>query len=180
MRLFFLFPFKISFVIPYENCLICMQYIGDVSWPCLWYLLDWGITEAVSKEKISGLHWWRCCLKTHQLVWLLNSYKPFFSDVDTLHLKKPFITGFSSLWKIYIANDSGIFLYINIIRKYMRSGISIWLDVPLEALAKRITAVGTNSRPLLHEGTEDDYLRVCILPIMIHSESDRIPCSHKL
>ncbi|KAF3527883.1 hypothetical protein DY000_02036201 [Brassica cretica] len=35
--------------------------------------------------------------------------------------------------------------------KYMHKGISIWLDVPLEALAQRIAAVGTNSRPLLHD-----------------------------
>ena len=34
----------------------------------------------------------------------------------------------------------------------MHKGISIWLDVPLEALAQRIAAVGTNSRPLLHDG----------------------------
>ncbi|KAG2240478.1 hypothetical protein Bca4012_022400 [Brassica carinata] len=34
---------------------------------------------------------------------------------------------------------------------YMHKGISIWLDVPLEALAQRIAAVGTNSRPLLHD-----------------------------
>ncbi|KAJ0252436.1 Shikimate kinase 2 [Hirschfeldia incana] len=35
--------------------------------------------------------------------------------------------------------------------RYMHKGISIWLDVPLEALAQRIAAVGTNSRPLLHD-----------------------------
>lgn len=39
----------------------------------------------------------------------------------------------------------------------MRQGISVWLDVPIEALAQRITAVGTNSRPLLHYDKEDAY-----------------------
>ncbi|RZC56787.1 hypothetical protein C5167_015641 [Papaver somniferum] len=35
--------------------------------------------------------------------------------------------------------------------KYMKKhGITVWLDVPLEALATRIAAVGTDSRPLLH------------------------------
>ncbi|KAM7513705.1 hypothetical protein LguiA_003288 [Lonicera macranthoides] len=43
------------------------------------------------------------------------------------------------------------------IGKYMHKGISVWLDVPLEALAHRITSVGTNSRPLLHHGEGDTY-----------------------
>ncbi|KAL8151856.1 hypothetical protein V2J09_021664 [Rumex salicifolius] len=43
--------------------------------------------------------------------------------------------------------------------KYMRSGVSVWLDVPLEALVRRITAVGTHTRPLLHEGPGDAYSR---------------------
>ncbi|KAI8028768.1 hypothetical protein LOK49_LG01G02435 [Camellia lanceoleosa] len=36
-------------------------------------------------------------------------------------------------------------------------GISVWLDVPLEALARRIAAVGTGSRPLLHQEAGDAY-----------------------
>lgn len=42
----------------------------------------------------------------------------------------------------------------------MQNGISIWLDVPLEALASRIAAVGTNSRPLLHQDAGDAYTKV--------------------
>ena len=42
----------------------------------------------------------------------------------------------------------------------MEKGISVWLDVPLEALAQRISAVGTNSRPLLHNDSGDAYDRV--------------------
>lgn len=41
--------------------------------------------------------------------------------------------------------------------KYMKKGITVWLDVPLEALARRIAAVGTNSRPLLHNESGDAY-----------------------
>lgn len=33
----------------------------------------------------------------------------------------------------------------------------MWLDVPLEALARRITSVGTESRPLLHNESGDAY-----------------------
>ncbi|XP_028765966.1 shikimate kinase 1, chloroplastic [Neltuma alba] len=43
--------------------------------------------------------------------------------------------------------------------KYMHKGITVWLDVPLEALARRIAAVGTNSRPLLHYEAGDAYTR---------------------
>ncbi|KAJ1398611.1 Shikimate kinase/Threonine synthase-like 1 [Sesbania bispinosa] len=43
--------------------------------------------------------------------------------------------------------------------KYMHKGISVWLDVPVEALAQRIAAVGTNSRPLLHYEAGDAYTR---------------------
>ncbi|CAN1170398.1 Shikimate kinase 1, chloroplastic [Linum perenne] len=43
--------------------------------------------------------------------------------------------------------------------KYMNKGISVWLDVPLEALAQRIATVGTNSRPLLHEESGDAYTK---------------------
>ncbi|KAK9165692.1 hypothetical protein Scep_000883 [Stephania cephalantha] len=43
--------------------------------------------------------------------------------------------------------------------KYMKNGITVWLDVPLEALARRIAAVGTNSRPLLHDESGDAYTK---------------------
>ena len=34
-------------------------------------------------------------------------------------------------------------------RDYLRDGITVWLDVPVEDLARRVTTVGTESRPLL-------------------------------
>lgn len=44
----------------------------------------------------------------------------------------------------------------------MQKGISVWLDVPLEALARRIASVGTESRPLLHQEEGDAYAKVGI------------------
>ncbi|KAI3930706.1 hypothetical protein MKX01_037152 [Papaver californicum] len=41
--------------------------------------------------------------------------------------------------------------------KYMKPGITVWLDVPLEALATRIAAEGTDSRPLLHHELGDAF-----------------------
>lgn len=51
----------------------------------------------------------------------------------------------------------------------MHKGISIWLDVPLEALAQRIAAVGTNSRPLLHddESGGDPYTVVMLYDLLL-------------
>lgn len=43
----------------------------------------------------------------------------------------------------------------------MKRGVTVWLDVPLEALARRIAAVGTHSRPLLHNDSGDAYTKVC-------------------
>ncbi|KAI8531604.1 hypothetical protein RHMOL_Rhmol11G0149200 [Rhododendron molle] len=43
--------------------------------------------------------------------------------------------------------------------KYMKEGISVYLDVPLDALACRIAAVGTDSRPLLTFESEDAYTK---------------------
>lgn len=45
----------------------------------------------------------------------------------------------------------------------MHKGISIWLDVPLEALAHRIAAVGTGSRPLLHDDESGDTYTAVVL-----------------
>ncbi|KAH0455542.1 hypothetical protein IEQ34_015574 [Dendrobium chrysotoxum] len=46
--------------------------------------------------------------------------------------------------------------------RYMKRGITVWLDVPLEALARRIAAVGTESRPLLHNEPGDPYTKALI------------------
>ncbi|GMP26322.1 hypothetical protein CsSME_00002804 [Camellia sinensis var. sinensis] len=54
----------------------------------------------------------------------------------------------------------GVICFIFIFRKHMQKGISVWLDVPLEALARRIAAVGTGSRPLLHQEAGDAYSKV--------------------
>lgn len=58
----------------------------------------------------------------------------------------------------------------------MHKGITVWLDVPLEALARRITAVGTRSRPLLHYEAGDTYTRVIIFRAFLASP----PFTHNL
>jgi shikimate kinase len=47
--------------------------------------------------------------------------------------------------------------------KYMKKGLSVWLDVPLDALARRIAQVGTASRPLLDQPSSDPYTAVVTL-----------------
>ncbi|CAA7044842.1 unnamed protein product [Microthlaspi erraticum] len=75
----------------------------------------------------------------------------FFRGKETDALKN-----LSLMYQVVVSTGGGAVIRpIN--WKYMHKGISIWLDVPLEALAHRIAAVGTNSRPLLHDDSGDAY-----------------------
>ncbi|GAU19723.1 hypothetical protein TSUD_78490 [Trifolium subterraneum] len=75
----------------------------------------------------------------------------FFRDKETEALNK-----LSLMHKLVISTGGGAVVRpIN--WKYMHKGVSVWLDVPVEALAKRIAAVGTGSRPLLHDEAGDAY-----------------------
>ncbi|KAL3818851.1 hypothetical protein ACJIZ3_004756 [Penstemon smallii] len=75
----------------------------------------------------------------------------FFRDNETKVLQK-----LSSMHRLVVSTGGGA-----VVRptnwRHMQKGISVWLDVPLEALARRITAVGTVSRPLLHHDYGDPY-----------------------
>ncbi|XP_062095733.1 shikimate kinase 1, chloroplastic-like [Humulus lupulus] len=48
----------------------------------------------------------------------------------------------------------------NVNWKYMQKGITVWLDVPLDELAQRISAVGSGSRPLLPNESGDRYSKI--------------------
>uniref|UniRef100_A0A453D9Z6 Shikimate kinase n=1 Tax=Aegilops tauschii subsp. strangulata TaxID=200361 RepID=A0A453D9Z6_AEGTS len=64
----------------------------------------------------------------------------------------------SSMHRLIVATGGGAVIRpIN--WSYMRKGLTIWLDVPLDALARRIAAVGTASRPLLHQESGDPYAK---------------------
>ncbi|CAN1250170.1 Shikimate kinase 1, chloroplastic [Linum perenne] len=77
----------------------------------------------------------------------------FFRDKETEALKELSISN-----RLVVSTGGGAVIRpIN--WKYMNKGISVWLDVPLEALAQRIATVGTDSRPLLHEESGDAYTK---------------------
>ncbi|KAJ4790142.1 Shikimate kinase [Rhynchospora pubera] len=77
----------------------------------------------------------------------------FFRDIESQVLKD-----LSTMKRLVVATGGGA-----VVRpvnwRYMKEGISIWLDVPLEALARRIAAVGTASRPLLDQESGDPYTK---------------------
>ncbi|XP_058731445.1 shikimate kinase 1, chloroplastic [Vicia villosa] len=75
----------------------------------------------------------------------------FFRDRETEALHK------MSLMRKFVISTGGGAVLRPINWKYMHKGVSVWLDVPVDALAKRIAAVGTNSRPLLHDEAGDAY-----------------------
>ncbi|XP_077224229.1 shikimate kinase 1 [Tasmannia lanceolata] len=77
----------------------------------------------------------------------------YFRDNETEVLE-----GLSSMCRLVVATGGGAVIRpIN--WKYMKKGITVWLDVPLEALARRIAAVGTDSRPLLNHESGDAYTK---------------------
>ncbi|KAK3159101.1 hypothetical protein QOZ80_2AG0145710 [Eleusine coracana subsp. coracana] len=75
----------------------------------------------------------------------------FFRDNESNVLRD-----LSSMRRLVVATGGGA-----VIRpvnwKYMKKGLSVWLDVPLDALARRIAKVGTASRPLLDQPSGDPY-----------------------
>ncbi|XP_062007114.1 shikimate kinase 1, chloroplastic-like [Rosa rugosa] len=75
----------------------------------------------------------------------------FFRDKETEALRK------LSMMQRYVVSTGGGAVVRPVNWKCMQKGISVWLDVPLEALAQRIADVGTGSRPLLHQGPGDAY-----------------------
>ncbi|KZV25979.1 Shikimate kinase, chloroplast precursor [Dorcoceras hygrometricum] len=78
----------------------------------------------------------------------------FFRDSETEALEK-----LSSMHRLVVSTGGGAVIRpIN--WRYMQQGISVWLDVPLDALARRIAAVGTDSRPLLEQESGDPYSKV--------------------
>ncbi|XP_011100897.1 shikimate kinase, chloroplastic-like isoform X2 [Sesamum indicum] len=78
----------------------------------------------------------------------------FFRDNETEVLQK-----LSSMHRHVVSTGGGAVIRpIN--WRHMQKGISIWLDVPVEVLAQRIMAVGTDSRPLLHQESGDPFSRI--------------------
>ncbi|XP_059641030.1 shikimate kinase, chloroplastic-like [Cornus florida] len=85
---------------------------------------------------------------------IFNLYgESFFRNSETEVLQK------LSLMQRLVVSTGGGAVVRPMNWKHMKKGISVWLDVPLEALARRIAAVGTGSRPLLHRESGDAYAK---------------------
>nr|AFK43283.1 unknown [Lotus japonicus] len=101
-------------------------------------------SDALVEEEVGG----------NSVADIFNLYgESFFRDKETEALHK------LSMMHRHIVSTGGGAVMRPINWKYMHKGISVWLDVPVEALAQRIAAVGTNSRPLLHYEAGDAYTR---------------------
>ncbi|XP_010261105.1 PREDICTED: shikimate kinase, chloroplastic isoform X2 [Nelumbo nucifera] len=93
-----------------------------------------------------------------------NYSESFFRDNESEVLRK-----LSLMHQLVVATGGGAVVRpIN--WKYMRHGITVWLDVPLEALARRIAAVGTDSRPLLHDESGDAYTKALMRLSLLSEE----------
>uniref|UniRef100_A0A7C9DJ98 shikimate kinase n=1 Tax=Opuntia streptacantha TaxID=393608 RepID=A0A7C9DJ98_OPUST len=88
----------------------------------------------------------------------------FFRDKETEVLEK-----LSQMHRLVVSTGGGAVIRpIN--WRHMRGGISVWLNVPLECLARRISAVGTDSRPLLHGESGDAYSKALARLEMLFEE----------
>ncbi|XP_076898947.1 shikimate kinase, chloroplastic-like [Bidens hawaiensis] len=78
----------------------------------------------------------------------------FFRDnkIEALHKLS------SMRWLIISTGGGAVVRPIN--WKYMHNGIIVFIDVPLDALAQRLTAISTASRPLLHHASGDAYTQL--------------------
>ncbi|KAM6557291.1 hypothetical protein CsatB_004310 [Cannabis sativa] len=81
----------------------------------------------------------------------------FFRDKETEVLRQ------LSLMRCVVVSTGGGAVVRNINWKYMQKGITVWLDVPLDALTQRISAVGTGSRPLLPNESGDIYSKKIVI-----------------
>jgi shikimate kinase len=94
----------------------------------------------------------------------------FFRDNESEVLRD-----LSTMHRLVVATGGGAVIRpIN--WKYMKQGISVWLDVPLDALARRIAAVGTASRPLIDQESGDPYTKAFAkLTALFEQRSDAYP-----
>ncbi|KAK1397858.1 hypothetical protein POM88_007721 [Heracleum sosnowskyi] len=137
---------------------------------CVKYLVTYlTITEDVLRERFSeygnistvvvmkdsaGVSYFQ--LKSYYLAKIMdnrptNNYLMF--GFNSMVLQK-----LSSMQRLVVSTGGGAVIRpIN--WRHMQKGFSVWLDVPVEALARRITSVGTESRPLLHNKSGDAYAK---------------------
>ncbi|GMI99396.1 shikimate kinase 1 [Hibiscus trionum] len=78
----------------------------------------------------------------------------FFRQKETEILQR-----LSSMKQLVVSTGGGAVVRDENWDYMQQKGIVVWLDVPLEALAQRIAAVGTHSRPLLHYEHGDPYTK---------------------
>ncbi|XP_031491837.1 shikimate kinase 3, chloroplastic-like [Nymphaea colorata] len=142
---------KAQEVIPYlnGNCIFLVGMMGSgkttvgkiLSEALGYYFFD---SDKLVEEAVGGV----------SVAQIFKEYsEQFFRENETKVLKD-----LSTMHRLVVATGGGAVIRpIN--WKYMKRGVTVWLDVPLEALARRIAAVGTHSRPLLHHEPGDAYTK---------------------
>ncbi|CAN6478267.1 unnamed protein product [Victoria cruziana] len=142
---------KAQDVIPYlnGNCIFLVGMMGSgkttvgkiLSEALGYYFFD---SDKLVEEAVGGV----------SVAQIFKEYsEEFFRENESKVLKN-----LSTMHRLVVATGGGAVIRpIN--WRYMKRGVSVWLDVPLEALARRIAAIGTDSRPLLHHESGDAYTK---------------------
>ncbi|XP_052190227.1 shikimate kinase 1, chloroplastic-like isoform X1 [Diospyros lotus] len=82
-----------------------------------------------------------------------------FRGSDTKCWKSEALRNLSLMPRQVVATGGGAVVR-DINWKYMKKGLTVYLQVPLDTLARRIAAVGMDSRPLLDFGSGDAYTKI--------------------
>ncbi|KAK1396704.1 hypothetical protein POM88_006567 [Heracleum sosnowskyi] len=88
----------------------------------------------------------------------MEALNPVAHEINRALLLTEVLQKLSSMQRLVVSTGGGAVIRpIN--WRHMQKGFSVWLDVPVEALARRITSVRTESRPLVHNESGDAYAK---------------------
>ncbi|KAI9073313.1 hypothetical protein K1719_044721, partial [Acacia pycnantha] len=114
------------------------------------------LSEALNYSFVDGDHFVEEFMGGISVAQIFNQYgESFFRDIESEALKE------LSLMPCKVIATGGGAVVRPVNWEYLKRGISVYLNVPLDALAKRIAAVGTGSRPLL-DSTGDAYTKAFV------------------
>ncbi|XP_054778717.1 shikimate kinase 3, chloroplastic-like isoform X2 [Prosopis cineraria] len=114
------------------------------------------LSEALNYSFVDSDHFVEEFMGGISVARIFNEYgESFFRDNESEALKK------LSLMSCKVVATGGGAVVRPVNWEYFKQGISVYLNVPLDALAKRIAAVGTSSRPLL-DSSGDAYTKAFV------------------
>ncbi|CAL5348658.1 unnamed protein product [Camellia sinensis] len=123
------------------------------------------LSEALAYSFVDSDKYVEECLGGSTVAQIFKKFgESFFRDYESEALRN-----LSLMPRQVVATGGGVVIRpIN--WEYMKEGVTVYLDVPLDALARRIAAVGTGSRPLLDFDSGDAYTKEAFMGLFTLSK----------